>query len=129
MRYEWTAVDMCFTPFDLILCLHEREYEEVMKRLKLNNGSWIGGNSSATTHRLVSPDNKRCFIVCLDVKDYHTPTYIAGVLVHEAVHVWQWYCEQHGEDTPASEQEAYGIQRITKVLMDLYVSRLTQGET
>ncbi len=49
---------------------------------------------------------------------------IAALLVHEAVHVWQQYIKDIGEDKPGYEQEAYGIQMISESLMKEYARRL-----
>ena len=49
---------------------------------------------------------------------------VAGLIVHEAVHVWQHYCMMIHEHEPASEQEAYGIQSISKSLMAEYARRI-----
>ena len=49
---------------------------------------------------------------------------IAGMLVHEAVHVWQYYANGMGENKPADEQEAYAVQAISQELMAEYARRL-----
>lgn len=39
-----------------------------------------------------------------------------GLLVHEAVHIWQQYCDFYGETTPGREQEAYAVQAVFQEL-------------
>lgn len=63
-------------------------------------------------------------IVALDTSRSRNPIEIAGLLVHEAVHVWQEYCDSIGEAFPGKEQEAYAIQAIAQELMDEYSRRL-----
>lgn len=41
-------------------------------------------------------------------------------IVHEAVHVWQFICQHIGETAPGIEMEAYGIEEITRGLIEAY---------
>ena len=54
---------------------------------------------------------------------HNFPPEVAGRLVHEAVHVWQRYCDHIGERRPGNEQEAYGIQSIAQELMQSFVEQ------
>lgn len=42
--------------------------------------------------------------------------FIAGVLAHEAMHVWQWTCRRAGETLPGDETEAYMMQSMVEWL-------------
>lgn len=43
-----------------------------------------------------------------------SPAFIAGVLAHEAMHVWQWTCRHMGETLPGDETEAYMMQAMVE---------------
>lgn len=45
---------------------------------------------------------------------------IHGLLLHEAVHIWQELKEKMGEESPSVEFEAYSIQALAQDLFELY---------
>jgi hypothetical protein len=108
----------------LCLCLSEREYRQAMKHCKVTPvDQWIKTpQSDATAHTLAAPHGL-CVVVCLSNYEKRTGVEIAGLLIHEAVHAWQEWCEYYGERHPASEQEAYAIQGIAQELMAEYARR------
>lgn len=63
-----------------------------------------------------------------DIEDC-TPIEVACVLVHEAVHIWQWWMRYIGERDPSEEFEAYSIQGIAERLMEAYVELTTNPST
>ena len=103
-------------PF-LALCLTEDDLHKACADLKVSAPSFIrNGWSHATTHTFEAQAGLAC-IVCMRGHEEHTPIEVAGLLVHEAVHIWQQYAERIGEDSPGVEQEAYAIQSIAQELM------------
>jgi hypothetical protein len=105
----------------LALCLTEKQYLKAMKHCNIKNPpNWIRGNADATTHILQNENNESVCIVCLN-QGKHKKAEILGLLVHEAVHVWQEYAFKIGETSPASEQMAYGIQAISQELIAAYM--------
>lgn len=48
------------------------------------------------------------------------PIEVYGLLLHEAVHVWQKVRKLMGEKEPSSEFEAYSIQAIAQDLFEMY---------
>ena len=83
--------------------------------------AWINHGADATTHHLAK-DGKIVCMVCLDGRKTkeHTPTEVVGLLVHEAVHIFQEHCASQGEKNPSSEYEAYSIQYIVQELIAKY---------
>ena len=111
----------------LALVLSETEFKAAMKHLKVEGAShWLNSGADATTHCFVS-EGKRCCVVSLGDTSQRNGVEIAGLLVHEAVHVWQHYCAMIGETNPGFEQEAYGIQAIAQELLAEYARRIETG--
>lgn len=81
--------------------------------------------SNATTHHLMNGSGDVVSVVALGDTSERNPVEVAGLLVHEAVHVWQEYCDSIGETQPGREQEAYAVQAIAQELMAEYARRVT----
>lgn len=100
------------------LCLTERDFRKTLKRIGIKEQvPFLSSQyADATTHRLDNDNGAPCAIVCLrsDGKREHGEVY--GLLIHEAVHIWQFHKEAIG-DTPSHEAEAYGIQWIAQQLI------------
>jgi hypothetical protein len=114
----------------LCLCLSEKEYKTAMKHCGLEvDHVWLNDNANATTHLLRNQKRELCCIVCLGDVEGRLPIEVAGILIHEAVHVWQEYCADIGETHPASEQEAYAIQSVSQELLAEFARRLDNARS
>lgn len=109
----------------LMLCLSEVEFHAALRRLKVKSmPRWIAPGSDAMAHFFEHEGGKTCALVCMgECWKKRTPIEIAGLLVHEAVHVWQQYCLDIGESRPGDEQEAYAVQSIAQELMAEFARR------
>ena len=109
----------------LALCLSEGEFRAALKHLKASTESaWVrNAHSHATAHTFEGP---RGLTVIVCVRDWQgrDPVEVAGLLIHEAVHIWQQYAEHIGEDHLGDEQEAYGIQAIAQELLAEFARRM-----
>lgn len=114
----------CPGPY-LTLVMSQAECDAAMKACGLPVTPYPSTQrADATTHLLANKKGESVAIIALgDVSD-RSGVEIAGLLVHEAVHVWQEHCANIGERRPASEQEAYGIQGIAQELMAEYARRI-----
>jgi len=112
----------------LCLCLSEAEYLKAFKHLKLKpTAAWVSQHANATVH-LARSGNGVCAVVCVDALDGRNGVEVAGMLVHEAVHIWQEWCDHYGETNPGREQEAYAIQAISQELMAEFARRTGMGK-
>lgn len=111
-------------PF-LCLCLNEATFYAALTHcgIKDRRDFMHNSHSHATTHHLENKDGQAVCIVTLAPWAGRKPVEVAGLLVHEAVHVWQRYCERIGERNPGDEQEAYGIQAIAQELMQSFTEQ------
>ena len=100
----------------------------MLKHIKVSTEHpWVNDGSNATMHTYMSSNGSVTCAVCLtNVKELDSVE-IAGVLVHEAVHIWQRWCKHFGEESPGDEQEAYAIQYLSSTLMGEFARRLKQG--
>lgn len=62
--------------------------------------------------------------MCVRGWENRDPVEVAGLLIHEAVHIWQEWCEYYGEVAPGREQEAYAVQAIAQELMAEFARRV-----
>lgn len=110
----------------LTLCLTEEEYVKAMAHLRIKQYSpWIKtDHAHATTHQCTNHKGEATCVVCLRGHEGRDPVEVAGLLVHEAVHIWQFYAAMIGEGEPGSEQEAYAVQAIAQELMAEFARRM-----
>ena len=102
----------------LALCLDEQAFKEACRHLRLDAvPPWIKNPHSHATAHYIEGQRGLCVVVCMRDWQGRDPVEVAGLLVHEAVHVWQEYAEQIGEHEPGREQEAYAVQAIAQELM------------
>ncbi len=110
------------------LCLSEQAFEREMKDLGVLPRDWppyvLHEYADATTHFFEYKD-KHCVLVCMTNWEGRDPIQVASLLVHEAVHIWQRYCDHIGERTPSNEFEAYAIQTISQELMEAFKRQAT----
>lgn len=109
-------------PF-LALCLSEAEFRDAIAPLTPPEvPRWC--RKHATTHTFDHENGSICCVVCLRDWQGRNPIEVAGLLVHEAVHVWQQYAESIGERFEGAEQEAYAVQAIAQELMAEFARRM-----
>lgn len=122
-RDKW--LDRCAVqlPYCYRLCVTEKEFHKEMKRLGVPKGNWpsflAATHADATSHFFNHADGGKCAIVCMhkETKQERSKDECFGLLVHEAVHIWQACREVIGEKEPSMEFEAYSMQRIAQNLI------------
>jgi hypothetical protein len=121
MKALWLDRAIMTGPY-FCLCVSEKSFHAVLKYLNVPKADWpefLTKGSDATTHHLDSSQGE-AHVVCIKPSKKHDGVQTYALLVHEAVHIWQAYREEIGEDRPASEQEAYSIQHLAQELMFSY---------
>lgn len=108
------------------LCLNTEEFQEILKEYApdmRHRLEFVNEGAHATTHFFTNTNldlGAEMAIVCLGGVEGKTKAQIYGVLVHEAVHIWQHFKESIGESYPGDEQEAYAVQRLSQELIHSY---------
>lgn len=124
MKARWLDRRIAHPGPYLTLCLSQAEFRSALLHLKSPDlPRWVNVGAHATTHTFEHEDYGIACVVCLNDYSKRSAIEIAGMLVHEAVHVWQHYCDDIGERAPGAEQEAYGIQVIAQELLAEYARR------
>lgn len=128
MTPEWLNRSMIVGPY-FTLCLSSEAFRAEVDRLKWSDtGPWLScEHADATTHFGANEDGELTAIVCMRPPGGRDPVTVAGLLVHEAVHVWQRWCDRVGEHSPGAETEAYSVQWLSQQLMWEFV-RQTGGQ-
>lgn len=114
-------------PF-LTLCLSEEQFKAAIKHMRIPVAPPFVNtpHSQATAHFFDGPRGLAA-VVCLRDFEGRDPVEVAGLLIHEAVHVWQEYAAYIGEKAPGVEQEAYAIQSIAQELMAEFARQQAEG--
>ena len=111
-------------PVRYALCLTRKDYQRTMKRFGLDDpgDEWVTAGKDATAHHWERAErNGPPTIVCMRKPKGVAMSQIAGLLVHEGVHIWQATREHMGESQPSCEFEAYAIQGIAQELIEMYL--------
>lgn len=115
--FEWSH-------FELHLCTSEEQYRRLLRKWKFpkdKTDQFVLEGADACTHELSTDGHGDRVIVCIRPHDStDDPLQYVGLLIHEAVHVWQSIRDNIGEDKPSSEFEAYSIQSIAEKLLKEY---------
>ena len=110
-------------PIRYALCVSKKQYRATLKRMGLRDpgDDWVTSGKGATTHLWhVDEEGGPAAVVCIGGWKGRAMSQIAGLLVHEAVHVWQETRDRMGEHRPSSEFEAYAVQGIAQELIEMF---------
>lgn len=104
-------------PIEIGIALTEEAFQDEMIRLGIKDQyAFIPPGAEAVTRGFCEGWVQ---IVCFDPrKAFLNKNDIAGVMVHEAVHIWQELNRRIKERNPGKEGEAYALQWIAQFLME-----------
>ena len=110
----------------LTLVTSQDEFDAALRHFKMPLGTpyLLNARADATAHFFDNQCDGGVAVVALGDTTGRSGVEIAGLLVHEAVHIWQTHRESIGETHPGREQEAYAVQCIAQELMAEYARRL-----
>ena len=110
----------------LTLAMSQDEFDAALRHFKMPLGTpyLSSARADATAHFFDNQRGDSVAVVALGDTTGRSGVEVAGLLVHEAVHIWQTHRENIGETHPGREQEAYAVQGIAQELMAEYARRL-----
>ena len=123
MKTQWLDRRIAAPGPYLALCLSPDEFKAACKDIKCAPPPFLATPQSQATAHVFEHRGKTAAIVCISDWQGRDPVEVAGLLVHEAVHIWQQYAADIGERYPGAEQEAYAIQSIAQELMSEFARR------
>lgn len=121
IKERWLNRSLIDGPY-LCLCLSQEQFNQAMADLTISNPPPMFKNSraDATVTFFENPKGETVAVVALRNFESAEPTGVTGLLVHEAVHIWQRFRAEIGEDAPGDEIEAYAIQMIAQRLINRF---------
>ena len=126
-RVVW--IDRGWQPVDLGFCPSKRAWKHAARRYNIK-ARWPnippgGGHAEWFKNETTG---LAIILVAVNPKPDGDALTVLLTLVHEAVHVWQFLCKHIGEKAPGIEMEAYGIEAISRGLIDAYCRTLGKGK-
>lgn len=120
-RPHWCDRTLIHGPAYYGLCVTERALHATLRKLRIPREQWppfVGAPAAkATTYIFENPDGELVIVVTIKDWEKKTGIEVAGLLVHESVHIWQAIRRAIGEIEPSKEFEAYALQNISQSLM------------
>lgn len=124
--FKWLARRVAKPGPYLTLCLSEEELIYALRGMTKQQIQFpLSGAFCTTLHHQKTGELCAVVTVSKQSQERCNAIEIAGLLIHEAVHVWQAYAANMGEMRPADEQEAYAIQAISQELLAEYARRIS----
>jgi hypothetical protein len=124
---KWLERDLVTGPY-LGLATNEKDFRKALRTLKVPRekwpAAWLNDDATANCSTFTNPSGGIACVVCVRLGE-QSGIEAAATLVHEAVHVWQTWCDYKGERDPSIEFEAYAIESIAKRLMQAYAALTT----
>lgn len=121
MKAHYTNGALIVGSYQTTVCTSQAMFERELKDMNWPRDDWPywlkTEHANACCHAF---HDKGICIVCVPPAPDRDQVEVAGLLIHEAVHVWQHECNAIGEDSPSKEFEAYSIQRIAQGLLAEY---------
>lgn len=129
MKIKWLSRDLIIGSY-LTLCTSQKEFDAILKHINHPIGEeFISDGERGKHHAYIKKSTKQQMsIVCIDPDNLNGDDEVAGILVHESVHVWQAFCDWINEIEPSYEFEAYSIQNIFLELWLEYQRRKINGK-
>lgn len=116
---RWCDRNLLRSPVFYCLVTSPEAFERELKRLELPRAYWpdlLGSKwADATTHKIEFKGRPVAIVAIANFKG-RAKVDVYGLLIHEALHIWQWIEEILGE-VHSPEMEAYSVQTIAQELM------------
>lgn len=123
---KWLSREFINGPY-LILCTSQKRFNKVLKYLCIKErDNYISHVSDAKMWEFEANNGDLCCVVCIAPSTEVTREQLYGLLVHEAVHVFDKYCLFINEKSPSSEFKAYSIQAISQRLFIEYERQINK---
>lgn len=103
--------------YKYFLATDEKAFKSILRKFSIYDSSYLPTGALACCSIY---EEQGLAIVCLKEDIACSLEEIYGLLVHEAVHLWQAHCRWLGEEKPGDETEAYAIQKIAGELIKEY---------
>jgi hypothetical protein len=122
---RWIDRSLITNPFNLCLCVTEKQYKKALDRLKIKPEDrtpyLYRPTSGATVHRFDNQgDGEHAAIVCISERTDLTKNQIFATIAHEVSHLTDYVMQELGEDRPSTEFKAYCVQRMCQSLFNAY---------
>lgn len=129
MNSAWLDRTLVRSPFYYCLCLTKKQFRHKLKECGIdeNERHKFTKDDDSGKARWYESNGKQFVFICLTPND-HDLVEVHGLLVHEAIHMWQWIKEYYGEEAPSKEFEAYSLQNITQSLFEEYERQTKKGK-